>query len=157
MADLHIRGVSKSFARQSILHNNHLDLSDDKILALLGPSGCGKTTLLRMIAGFDHVDAGEIVLGHTVVSSASVHMPPEKRRIGYVPQEGALFPHLTIADNILYGLPRRERRIERVADLLAITGLADLVSRLSASIVGRRAAARGVGARPCAQARSRAA
>jgi iron(III) transport system ATP-binding protein len=129
MADLCIKGVAKAFGSQRVLHDNDLRVRDGELVALLGPSGCGKTTLLRLIAGFERVDAGEIRLGDTILSSHGFHLPPEKRRIGYVPQEGALFPHMTVAANILYGLPRRDRRIETIAALAEMTDLTDLLDR----------------------------
>ncbi len=81
-----------------------------QLVAILGASGSGKTTLLRLMCGFERADAGRITLGGRRVSGPGLHLPPERRRVGYVAQEGALFPHLTVAENVLFGLPRRERR-----------------------------------------------
>ena len=92
--------------------------------AILGASGGGKTTLLRLIAGFDRPDAGEITLAGDVLAGRGVCLRPEQRGIGYVAQEGALFPHLSVADNITFGLPRAARRARhRVAELLALVDL----------------------------------
>ncbi len=91
---------------------------------MLGASGSGKTTLLRLICGFESADAGVIEVGGQIVSGRGVNAPPEKRRIGYVAQEGALFPHLSVLDNIGFGLPRAERRNRvRIEALLASVGL----------------------------------
>lgn len=94
---------------------------------VLGPSGCGKTTLLRLIAGFLLPDGGSISFGDTVVAGGGVKpMPPQVRRVGYVPQEGALFPHLDVAANIAFGLPREDRgrgRDDRVAEMLDLVEL----------------------------------
>jgi iron(III) transport system ATP-binding protein len=89
------------------------------LTAVLGPSGCGKTTLLRIIAGFVHPDAGVVRLGGLpVVGAGHRTLPPQQRRVGYVPQEGALFPHLDVGANITFGLPRGLRRGPRLADML---------------------------------------
>ena len=105
-----------------------LDLSVDhgKILALVGPSGCGKTTALRLIAGFEQPDSGTVTLHGQVVAQPGNGFPPEKRRVGMVFQEGALFPHLTVEQNIAYGLPRSRQRngkVDRVLELVGLTGL----------------------------------
>ena len=108
-----------------------LSLAAGSIGCLLGPSGCGKTTVLRAIAGFEPARAGRIQLGETVLSGAGVHLPPERRRVGMMFQEYALFPHLTAAQNVAFGLrclPRGEQQ-QRVAELLALVGLADAGGR----------------------------
>jgi iron(III) transport system ATP-binding protein len=92
--------------------------------AIVGPSGCGKTTLLRIIAGFEAPDAGRVTLGGRVLSDGPVAMPAHHRRIGFVVQDGALFPHLSVGDNVGFGLPRNEpRRAERIAELLDMVEL----------------------------------
>ncbi|MEJ2626723.1 MAG: ABC transporter ATP-binding protein [Pseudolabrys sp.] len=101
-----------------------LDVRPGDLLAILGASGSGKTTLLRLIGGFERPDSGTIEIDNRVVDEPHTHLSPEKRRIGYVAQEGALFPHLSVADNIVFGLSRRERRQHaRVEELLALVGL----------------------------------
>ena len=94
------------------------------MVAILGASGSGKTTLLRCVCGFERPDEGSIRVGDLTVAGAKAHVPPERRRVGYVAQEGALFPHLSVADNIAFGLPRRLRRERRRVDaLLELVGL----------------------------------
>ena len=106
------------------------------IVALLGPSGCGKTTLLRTIAGLERLDGGEVRIGDAVVSGPGAHVPPERRRVGMVFQDWALFPHLTVAQNVGYGLPRVDRRGPRVEAALAMVGLAGLGDRSPGTLSG---------------------
>ncbi|MGN0100373.1 MAG: ABC transporter ATP-binding protein [Dietzia sp.] len=115
--DLAVRGVAKSFGGRPVLRDLDLDIPAGGSVAVVGPSGCGKTTLLRVIAGFEHPDSGSVRLGgRELVGRRSV--PAHRRRIGYVPQDGALFPHLTVGANIGFGLKRRERTAERVSGLM---------------------------------------
>ncbi|MBN3858472.1 ABC transporter ATP-binding protein [Paraburkholderia sp. Ac-20340] len=124
MSTLRISGVSKSFDDHPVLHDVHLTVKSGTLVALLGPSGSGKTTLLRLLCGFERADAGTIEIGGRRVAGDGLHLPSEQRQIGYVPQEGALFPHLTVAQNIVFGLPRSQRRANhRVAELLELVGL----------------------------------
>lgn len=124
MSTLRISGVSKSFDGHPVLHDVHLTVKSGALVALLGPSGSGKTTLLRLLCGFERADAGTIEIGGRRVAGDGLHLPSEQRQIGYVPQEGALFPHLTVAENIVFGLPRAQRRAgHRVAELLELVGL----------------------------------
>ena len=92
---LRLHGVSKSYGETLAIDRVDLDVADRELLVLLGPSGCGKTTLLRLIAGLETVDNGSIELGGATVSGSGVHEFPERRRIGLVFQNGALFPHLS--------------------------------------------------------------
>jgi iron(III) transport system ATP-binding protein len=124
MSTLRIAGVSKAFDGHPVLHDVHLTVKSGSLLALLGPSGSGKTTLLRLLCGFERADAGSIEIGGRRVADDTLHLPAEQRQIGYVPQEGALFPHLSVADNIVFGLPRAQRRTRhRVSELLELVGL----------------------------------
>jgi iron(III) transport system ATP-binding protein len=124
MSTLRISGVSKSFDGHPVLHDVHLTVKSGALVALLGPSGSGKTTLLRLLCGFERADTGTIEIGGRRVAGDALHLPAEQRQIGYVPQEGALFPHLTVAENIVFGLPRAQRRAgHRVAELLELVGL----------------------------------
>jgi iron(III) transport system ATP-binding protein len=124
---LSVHDVHKSFGAHHVLHGVQLDVHPGDIVAVLGPSGCGKTTLLRLIAGFDQLDSGTITIDGRVVASndkgSKVSLPPERRRVGVVPQEGALFPHLDVAGNVGFGLPRGAQSAERVAEVLALVGL----------------------------------
>ncbi|WP_233868017.1 ABC transporter ATP-binding protein [Paraburkholderia adhaesiva] len=124
MSTLRISGLQKSFDGHPVLHGIDLSVKSGSLVALLGPSGSGKTTLLRVLCGFEHADAGTIEIDDRRVAGAGLHLPAEQRRIGYLPQEGALFPHLSVADNIVFGLPRAQRRARhRVAELLELVGL----------------------------------
>ncbi len=156
---LQCTGVMKSYGARQVLSGIDLSLPADSLTAVIGASGSGKTTLLRLIMGFESLDEGTVIVGGSVVSSAaigakSVHLAPEKRRIGYVPQEGALFPHLSVAENIGFGLPRRERhRSGRVAEVAEIVGLgADHLDRPPGQLSGgeqrRVALARALAPRP---------
>ncbi len=121
---LHVAAVSKSYGTTPVLRGVDLTVPAGTLTAVLGHSGCGKTTLLRLIAGFDRPDAGTVTIDGREVAGPGGVLPPEKRRIGYVTQEGNLFPHLTVAANIAFCLPRRARRAEhRVAELLELVDL----------------------------------
>jgi iron(III) transport system ATP-binding protein len=128
---LEVRGLSAAYGPVEVLHD--LDLVvDHGVTAILGASGCGKTTLLRAVAGFVTPTGGKVVVDGRVVVGDGRPVPPRRRGLGYVPQEGALFPHLSVAANIAFGLPRRERRDSRgrVADVLDLVELpASLLDR----------------------------
>ena len=130
------RNLSKQFGEQLALNALTLDVYAGEVLALLGPSGCGKTTTLRLIAGFEHPDGGEIVIGGQVVAGPSGSLPPEKRRVGMVFQNYALFPHLTVADNVAFGLLKGGDKAARVADLLALVGLTGYGDRMPHELSG---------------------
>ena len=131
MSTLTVTDIRKSFSGVPVLRGVSLQATSGGITAVLGPSGCGKTTLLRLVAGFIRPDEGSIEIGGQEVSGPSRHVPPEARRLGYLAQEGALFPHLTVAENIAFGLPRRARR-----DTARLHRLLELVS-LDTALVGR--------------------
>ena len=123
-AALALRGIGKSFGAGPVLHDVDLAVPAGSVTAVLGPSGCGKTTMLRLIAGFLEPDTGTIALGDRVVAGDGRTTGPQKRHVGYVPQEGALFPHLPVAANVGFGLPRPARRHgARIAELLDLVGL----------------------------------
>ena len=131
MAELIIEGLCKAFGDKDILCDVALEVASGSLVSILGASGSGKTTLLRLVAGFERADAGTIRIAGRLVCGPDRHVLPERRAIGYVAQEGALFPHLSVADNIVFGLPRSERRARhRVGELLEMVGLpADFASR----------------------------
>jgi iron(III) transport system ATP-binding protein len=131
MMPLTIRALEKSYGGPPVLAGVDLDVPAGSLTAILGPSGCGKTTLLRLIAGFLTPDAGTIHLGDRLVASRTRSVPTARRHVGYVAQEGALFPHLDVAANISFGLPRARRRGGRVDDLLDLVGLDPSLARRS--------------------------
>lgn len=136
-----LRGVSKAFGPVIALERADLSLPAGKILALVGPSGCGKTTLLRVVAGFEVPDAGDVLVRGRPVAGAGVWVPAEERRVGMVFQQLALFPHLTVAKNIAYGLRKlgRQQREQRVEDLLRLVGLDGYGSRFPDELSGGQA------------------
>jgi iron(III) transport system ATP-binding protein len=152
MTQLAVSGLNKAFGDQRVLADVDLDVAEGSLTAILGPSGSGKTTLLRVIAGFDHADSGTVTLGGTVVDGPGARVPSERRRIGYVPQEGSLFPHLSVAANVAFGLPRRERSGKVIADLLDAVGMTGLGGRYPHQLSGgqqqRVALARALAIRP---------
>jgi iron(III) transport system ATP-binding protein len=124
MTELWIGGLKKSFDEQPVLRGVDLRVGSGRLVAILGASGSGKTTLLRLVCGFERADGGTIEIEGQLVSSRDLLVPPEQRRIGYVAQEGALFPHLSVAANIMFGLPRRHRRLtDKAMALLDLVGL----------------------------------
>ncbi|HEY5192527.1 MAG TPA: ABC transporter ATP-binding protein [Solirubrobacteraceae bacterium] len=130
VVDLH-----KGFGTHPVLAGLDLNVPAGSLTAILGSSGSGKTTLLRLLAGFDRPDRGTVKIGERIVDGKGAHVHPEHRRIGYVPQEGGLFPHLTVAANVGFGLSRTARR-RRVDDLLELVGLADLARRYPHQLSG---------------------
>lgn len=126
MAELRCEGLAKGYRARSVLRDVDLVVAEGTLTAILGASGSGKTTLLRLIMGFLEADAGRVTIGGAVVAEAGrVHLAPDKRAIGYMAQEGALFPHMTAGENVGFGLPRSERkRGHRVAEVLELVGLA---------------------------------
>jgi len=152
MTQLAVTGLYKAFGAHPVLAGLDLEVPAGSLTAILGPSGSGKTTLLRLLAGFERADAGLVTIGDTVVDGPGVHLAPERRRIGYVPQEGSLFPHLTVAANVGFGLPSRERRGRRTAELLEAVGLDGLGQRYPHQLSGgqqqRVALARALAIRP---------
>ena len=128
MNRLSVNRIDVNYGKAEIVRQVSFELGDGKIGCLLGPSGCGKTTVLRAIAGFEQPVSGEVVINEQTVSDRKTFLPPEKRKIGMVFQDFALFPHLTVADNIRFGLrgwkyPDQEARIH---ELLAMIGMATM-------------------------------
>jgi iron(III) transport system ATP-binding protein len=154
MADVRISALMKSFGRTAILRGVDLAVPSGALFAILGGSGSGKTTLLRLLSGFERADSGTIEIGGRQVSGPGVHLPPERRQVGYVTQEGSLFPHLSVAANVVFGLRRSERRDRIKAEaILESVGLpASYASRgpheLSGGEQQRVALARALAPRP---------
>jgi iron(III) transport system ATP-binding protein len=149
---LGISDLHKSFGHQPVLNGLELEVPPGSLTAILGPSGSGKTTLLRVVAGFERADRGEVTIGGRMVEDSERALPPEQRGIGYVPQEGSLFPHLTVAANIGFGLARPARRAGRVGELLEMVGLSGMGGRYPHELSGgqqqRVALARALAVRP---------
>jgi iron(III) transport system ATP-binding protein len=152
MTKLVVTGLHKAFGDHPVLTGLDLEVPGGSLTAILGPSGSGKTTLLRVLAGFERADAGTVAIGGSLVDGPDVHVAPERRKIGYVPQEGSLFPHLTVAANIGFGLPARHRKGPAIAELLDAVGLAGLGKRYPHQLSGgqqqRVALARALAIRP---------
>lgn len=115
--------MSKHFGSTSALSELDLELSEGEFHTILGPSGCGKTTCLRLIAGFERPDQGSVWIGHTEVARPDLMMPPERRKVGIVFQDFALFPHLDVAENVGYGRNIRPGRVEELISLVGLSGL----------------------------------
>ncbi len=157
MAKVSVQGVSKIYAGTHVVNDVSLTVGQGEFVVLLGPSGCGKTTTLRMIAGFVQPDIGRIAIGDEDVT----HTPPRLRKIGMVFQNYALFPNMSVAENIAFGL--RQRRVNRAAIATRVAELLELIQmptrgeqRRHRAVRGA-AAARGPGARRLAQLAARAA
>jgi len=136
MTDLRVSDLHKSYGDVVALRGVDLVVPTGSFTAVLGPSGSGKTTLLRVIAGFERADRGSITLGGVVVEDDHHHEAPEGRRVGYVPQEGALFPHLTVEKNVGFGIRGRADRRRRVDELLEMVGLSGLGPRYPHQLSG---------------------
>ena len=150
------KAVAKSFGPAPAVDGISLALGTGEVLSILGPSGAGKTTLLRLIAGFERLDGGEISIQGRVVSGTSQHVPPDRRNVGMVFQEYALFPHKTVAENVTFGLHKlggleRDRRLAEVIELVKLGGLEGRYPHeLSGGQQQRAALARTIAPRPSA-------
>lgn len=135
---LDLQQVSITLGGTPIVHSANLSLQQGEIGCLLGPSGCGKTTLLRSIAGFVSPSAGQIFLGDRLIASADSDVPTEQRKVGMVFQDLALFPHLSVGDNVAFGISQQSRkaRLERVKQLLALVSLEDFHARYPHELSG---------------------
>ncbi|HEX3690551.1 MAG TPA: ABC transporter ATP-binding protein [Solirubrobacteraceae bacterium] len=134
MSAIELRDASKAFGATRVLEGVALDVPERSITAVLGASGSGKTTLLRIIAGFEALDGGTLTIGGRLVDDARRLVPAQHRGVGYVPQEGALFPHLTVRGNVGFGLARSDRA--RVGELLDLVGLRELDRRYPHQLSG---------------------
>lgn len=156
MTTLEVRNIVKQFhgSGHSAVNDISFELHKDEILALVGPSGCGKTTTLRLIAGLERLDSGLIRLNDRIVASESVFIPPEQRGVGMVFQDHALFPHMTVFENIAFGLRRRSASDAKttVGEMLHLVGLLPLSKRYPHELSGgerqRVALARALAPRP---------
>jgi iron(III) transport system ATP-binding protein len=147
-----LKGISKSYGRSSVLSGLDFEVPEGSVVAVLGKSGSGKTTLLRLVAGFERPSEGTVEIDGETVDSAEHFIPPERRRVGYVAQEGNLFPHLTVEKNVAFGLSRPERASGRVQELLRLVGLSGFAKRYPHELSGgqqqRVALARALAPRP---------
>ncbi len=132
---IRLDAVTKRFGATVAVDEASLCVDRGEVVALLGPSGCGKTTLLRLVAGYERPDGGTVDVGGRVVAAPGSFVSPDRRRVGMVFQDYALFPHLTVAENVGFGLPRRERST-RVPKLLSLTRLDDLGRRYPHELSG---------------------
>ena len=156
MTSVEIKNLDVELGKRKILDNLSFNLGAGQIAALLGPSGCGKSTLLRAIAGLIQPIAGTIRFDKQLVSLSTLVLPAHKRKIGYVPQEGALFPHLNVAENIAFGIDRssltKEQIKQVVKQMLTLTNLTGLESRMPNQLSGgqqtRVALARALAVKP---------
>ncbi len=153
-AGLSLSGITKRFTDRVAVNDFSFDIKPGEIISLLGPSGCGKSTLLRMIAGIERPDAGRITIGDIEVVSSDRFLPPEQRGVGLMFQDFALFPHLTVIDNVAFGLKRLGRTVasREATAVLTRMGLADYASAYPHMLSGgqqqRVALARAIAPRP---------
>ena len=150
MTAIELTGVVKGFGSTEVLQDVTLAAEEGSVTAILGESGSGKTTLLRVIAGFETVDRGTVSIAGRLVDDGARSVHTQHRGVAYVPQEGALFPHLTVAGNIGFGLPRGERKeVGPMIDLVGLTGLdGRYPNQLSGGQQQRVALARALATRP---------
>ena len=140
MASVELRGLTKRYGDVAVVDDISLAIEYGHLVCLLGPSGCGKTTTLRLIAGFVEPSAGEIRVGDKLISSPARSLPPERRNMSMIFQSYALWPHMTVAENIVYGLKLRKLDRDAIAkklnDILATTKLAPLAERYPGELSG---------------------
>lgn len=154
MTSLVLRGVSKRYGHVDAVRGLDLDVEQGEVVTVVGPSGCGKSTLLRLVAGLERSDAGVVEVAGEVVDDGRRHRPPERRHVGMVFQDHALFPHLDVARNVGFGLDAlpRDQRAARVAEALELVGLPGLGARMPHELSGgeqqRVALARALAPRP---------
>src|SRR5947208_4513326 len=133
MAAVEIRALRKSYGATVVVDGVDLEIEHGQLVCLLGPSGCGKTTTLRLLAGFLEPDGGEILVGGRLLSSAGKAVPPERRKMSMIFQSYAVWPHMTIFENVAYGLKLRgrlgrseiEQRVRSILDMVHLGSLAD--------------------------------
>jgi len=151
MLSVKINKLDHSIGNKKILNNINLELEKDKIACILGPSGCGKTTLLKLIAGLFKVEKGEILLDNELVSSNNIHVKTEKRKIGFLFQDYALFPHQTVKENLQFAI-RDKSSSHTIEEILDVIKLSDSLKKYPHELSGgeqqRVALARSIIARP---------
>ena len=151
MLAVRINNLSYSMNEKKILNNINLQLEKEKIACILGPSGCGKTTLLKLIAGLSKVQEGEIFLNENLVSSSNIHLKTEKRKIGFLFQDYALFPHQTVKQNLQFAIKDKStsHRVEEIMDVIKLSdSLEKYPHELSGGEQQRVALARSIIAKP---------
>src|SRR6056297_4168069 len=132
MPHIHLKHITKRFGKAIAVNDLNIEIGDGEFVTLLGPSGCGKTTTLRMIAGLETPTEGEIYIGDTCVFSSErgIDISPDKRNVGFLFQNYALWPHMTVYKNIAFGLENlkweKQRRVERVSELLQMLRIPEL-------------------------------
>src|SRR3954466_12845657 len=133
VASVELRGLTKKYGSNAVVDNISMTINHGTLVCLLGPSGCGKTTTLRLIAGFVEPTDGEIHVGDRVVSTPQKTLPPERRNMSMIFQSYALWPHMTVAENIIYGLRLRKAANDVIRQkldaILSTTKLAPLAGR----------------------------
>jgi len=156
MTSLDVSHLTVNFGDRTVIDDLSFNLKEGEIASLLGPSGCGKTTLLRAIAGLLQPREGTIRFGSQLVGVSTVVLPPHKRRTGYVPQQGALFPHLNVAKNIAFGLDKKELSTQEinatVSEMLSLIGMSGYENQMPTELSGgqqtRVALARALAVKP---------
>ena len=136
MTAIKITNLSHSINNHNILKEINLELEKDKIACILGPSGCGKTTLLKLIAGLEKVKNGEILLNNIVVSSTSKHLETEKRKIGFLFQDYALFPHLTVKENLHFAINNKNKTTYDIDEIIEIIKLPNSLQKYPHELSG---------------------
>ena len=139
MTTVTIDRLSLSYGTTQVLNDVSLVVPSGSLVAILGPSGCGKTSLLMALAGLVGIEQGTITVGSRQLSSATKRVPPEQRGVGWVPQEASLFPHLSVGDNIGFGLSAGRRRNDKVDELAALVGLSGYQDRSPNRLSGGQA------------------
>ncbi|GAB3711712.1 ABC transporter ATP-binding protein [Nocardiopsis nanhaiensis] len=136
MTDVELRGIRAGYGGPPVLDGVDLTVPSGSIAAVLGPSGCGKTTLLRTIAGFHQPLRGRVRIGERVVAGPRDHVQPNRRGVGILPQEGALFPHFSVAGNVAFGLESKRGSRDRVEEMLELVGLSGFGRRMPQELSG---------------------
>ena len=152
MLAVKINNLSHSINSQKVLQNINLELEKDKIACILGPSGCGKTTLLKLIAGLEKVTTGDIIINDEIVSSNTMHLKTEKRKIGFLFQDYALFPHLTVKENLNFAISNGKKEKHDIEEIIEIIKLPNSLHKYPHELSGgeqqRVALARSIIAQP---------